>query len=118
MHSNVDLQKAKNYAFLLFKFRPRSEREIIFRLKEKEFPADVIKKTISFLKKEKLLQEEEGSCEGDIARKIVQEKLKELTDLPLPKAQKKIFEYLLTRGFSEDVASEVILKSRSGLESD
>jgi regulatory protein len=42
--------KAKNYAFLLLKFRLRSERELYSRLKKKDFPESIIRKTISFLK--------------------------------------------------------------------
>ena len=44
------LQKAKNYAFLLLKFRPRSEKEIGERLKRKKFDTEVIRETILFLK--------------------------------------------------------------------
>lgn len=42
--------KAKNYAFLLLKFRPRSEKEIFERLKKKRFNLEIIQKTLSFLK--------------------------------------------------------------------
>lgn len=44
------LQKAKNYAFLLLKFRPRSEKEIGERLKRKKFDPEVIREAIIFLK--------------------------------------------------------------------
>jgi len=44
------LQKAKDYAFLLLKFRPRSEKEISERLKRKKFDTEVIRETLSFLK--------------------------------------------------------------------
>ena len=44
------LQKAKDYAFLLLKFRPRSEKEIGERLKRKKFDTEVIRETLSFLK--------------------------------------------------------------------
>jgi len=36
------LQKAKNYCFLLLKFRPRSEKEIYNRLKRKNFDEKII----------------------------------------------------------------------------
>lgn len=45
------LEKAKNYVFLLLKFRPRSEKEVISRLKRKKFEEGVIKETIAYLKK-------------------------------------------------------------------
>lgn len=39
---NETLQKAKNYCFLLLKFRPRSEKEIYNSLKRKKFDEEVI----------------------------------------------------------------------------
>lgn len=44
------LEKAKNYAFLLLKFRPRSEKEIAGRLKIKKFDPAIIRETLVFLK--------------------------------------------------------------------
>ena len=43
-------QKARNYAFLLLKFRLRSEKEILQRLKKKKFDEGIIQETLSFLK--------------------------------------------------------------------
>ena len=44
------LEKARNYAFLLLKFRLRSEKELIARLKIKKFDLAIIKETVEFLK--------------------------------------------------------------------
>ena len=44
------LQKTRDYAFLLLKFRPRSENEIRQRLKKKKFNSEIIESTVSFLK--------------------------------------------------------------------
>ena len=44
------LQKAREYAFLLLKFRQRSRKEIYERLKKKKFGEEIINETISFLK--------------------------------------------------------------------
>lgn len=44
------LQKARGYAFLLLKFRPRSENELRQRLKKKKFNSEIIESTVSFLK--------------------------------------------------------------------
>jgi regulatory protein len=52
------LQKARNYAFLLLKYRPRSEYEIRWRLKRKKFDEAVIKETISFLKEREFIADE------------------------------------------------------------
>lgn len=44
------LYQAREYAFLLLKYRPRSESEFYQRLKKKEFAEAVIKQVLSFLK--------------------------------------------------------------------
>lgn len=51
------LEKARNYAFLLLKFRTRSEKEITRRLKEKKFDEQAIKETIEFLKERKFIDD-------------------------------------------------------------
>ncbi len=51
------LQKAKDYAFLLLKFRPRSEAEICERLKKKKFDEKTIKETLSFLKEKNFIDD-------------------------------------------------------------
>ncbi len=43
------LAKARDYAFLLLKFRLRSHREIYERLKRKKFTEEIIKQTLDFL---------------------------------------------------------------------
>jgi len=50
-------EKAKNYAFLLLKFRPRSEREITWRLKKKKFDPEIISQTVAFLKEKKFIDD-------------------------------------------------------------
>jgi regulatory protein len=52
------LEKAKAYAFLLLKFRLRSEQEIRGRMKQKKFPPEAIGATIDFLKQKKFLDDE------------------------------------------------------------
>jgi len=47
------LEKARAYAFLLLKFRPRSSQEISDRLKQKKYPSSVTKETVEFLKEKK-----------------------------------------------------------------
>ena len=51
------IQKAKNYAFLLLKFRSRSEKEISQRLKKKKFEAQAINATVAFLKEKNFLDD-------------------------------------------------------------
>lgn len=44
------LEKARNYAFLLLKFRLRSEHELYERLKKRKFEEGVIREVLEFLK--------------------------------------------------------------------
>ena len=59
MKNNPDLllKKAKEYAFLLLKFRQRSEREIYERLKRKKFEEPVISATLRWLKEKKFIDD-------------------------------------------------------------
>jgi regulatory protein len=57
--SSADLfVKAKSYAFLLLKFRLRTERELASRMKQKKYPLEVISRTIDFLKDKKFIDDE------------------------------------------------------------
>ena len=49
--------KARDYAFFLFKFRLRSENELIQRLKLKKVPEETIKELVAFLKEKKLIDD-------------------------------------------------------------
>jgi len=54
---SLELQRAKNYAFLLLKFRLRSEKEIYQRLKKKKFPENIIQETLFFLRDKKFIDD-------------------------------------------------------------
>lgn len=144
------LQKARNYAFLLLKFRPRSEKEVYARLKKKKFNPEIIQKTLAFLKDEgfiddkyfarawvesrikrplglrRLKQElrvmgvdkeivdsqideiKKNYSEGDIVAKIAQERLNRIKGIDPQKTRRRIYTYLLRRGFSPEVVIDVI----------
>jgi regulatory protein len=145
------LQKAKNYAFLLLKFRQRSTKEIGLRLKQKQFEDPVIKETIAFLKdhafiddaafarawidsrlkkplgirriKEELRikgidnniidsninQTRRDYSEEEVVSRIAADKLKQTPKGIEPqKAKRRIFSYLLRRGFSPGVISDIL----------
>ena len=57
MKDTDQLYKAKRYAFLLLKFRPRSEKEIRDRLRGKRFSEDIIEKTVTFLREKRFLDD-------------------------------------------------------------
>jgi regulatory protein len=56
--SGGPFEKAKAYAFLLLKFRPRSEYELCSRMKQKKFQPEIISATVDFLKTKKFLDDE------------------------------------------------------------
>lgn len=50
-------EKAKNYCFLLLKFRLRSEKELYSRLEKKKFDETIIRKVLDFLKEKKFIDD-------------------------------------------------------------
>lgn len=151
MKSNPDpLEKAKNYAFLLLKFRPRSEKEIYQRLKKKKFDAGIISQTLAFLEDKSFINDNEFTrlwiesrlkrplglrrirqelslkgidkqiidrqieeikknySEEGLVIKIAREKFNRLKGIEPQKAKRRIYAYLLRRGFSPEVIIDVI----------
>ncbi len=53
----TDLSSAKAYALRLIKFRPRSEKEIVDKLKNKGYGSETIEELIAYLKKTRLLDD-------------------------------------------------------------
>jgi regulatory protein len=144
------LEKAKNYAFLLLKFRLRSENEIRQRLKKKKFDTQIIENVVSFLKEKDFINDnyfakawvesrikkplglrrlkEELKIKGidkeiieerineikknypeeEIIARIARERLKRIKDIDPQKAKKRIYAYLLRRGFSPDIILDVV----------
>ncbi|MCX5699979.1 MAG: regulatory protein RecX [Candidatus Omnitrophica bacterium] len=52
-----DFEKAKNYAFLLLKFRLRSVNELVERLKRKGFTEERSREVVSFLEEKKFVDD-------------------------------------------------------------
>lgn len=148
---NTDsLQKAKNYAFLLLKFRLRSEKEIYARLKKKKFDDRIIKETLLFLKDKgfindnyfakawiesrikrplglRRIKEElrlkgidkdiidsqlgeilKGYSEEEIVAEITKKKFDKLKGVEPQKAKRRLYAYLLHRGFSPEIVIDVL----------
>jgi len=55
--NSTQFEKAKAYAFLLLKFRLRSENELYGRLKKKKFDEAVARKTVAFLKEKEFIDD-------------------------------------------------------------
>jgi regulatory protein len=143
-------EKAKNYAFLLLKYRLRSEGEIRLRLKKKKFQGQVIEEAIAFLKNRRFIDDSVfakawiesrikrplGMCrieqelkskgvaketiacelsrvkknyaEEDTVKEIAQARFKDLRNIEPMQAKRRLYAYLLRRGFSPDVVYDVI----------
>jgi regulatory protein len=54
-----EYRKALNYSFLLLKYRPRSTKELVSRLKRKKFAASLIEKVVAYLLEHRYLDDEE-----------------------------------------------------------
>ena len=146
------LQKARGYAFLLLKFRPRSENELRQRLKKKKFNSEIIESTVSFLKDKGFIDDNyfaktwiesrikkplgirrlkaELSIKGinkeiidtqineikksypeeDIVGGIARDRLNKLKGIDSQKARKRVYAYLLRRGFSPETVIDVLNK--------
>jgi regulatory protein len=150
-NKNIDaLKPAKNYAFLLLKFRPRSEKELYQRLEKKKFDEKIIKETLEFLKDKNFIDDSnfaktwiesrlkkplgvhrirqelnlkgidrqiidtqleealKGYCEEEIVRQIAKNKFRKLKTIEPLKAKRRIYAYLLRRGFSMQAVADAI----------
>ena len=88
---NTNLEKAKEYVFLLFKFRPRTEREIFARLKKKNFSDDIIGQTIFFLKEKGFIND------SDFAKIWIDSRIKK------PLGLRRIKQELQLKGIDKEI---------------
>ncbi|MCX5712549.1 MAG: regulatory protein RecX [Candidatus Omnitrophica bacterium] len=145
-----ELLKAKNYAFLLLKYRLRSTEEIRDRLKRKKFSAQAIEATIKDLSASRFLDDEafakawieyrlnnkigirrlrvelgtfgipketvsrqlesikDDYNEEEIIQRVIKQKVRKLASPVDLTAKRRIYAYLLRRGFSPEVVSDNI----------
>lgn len=150
--SQKGVRQAREYAFLLLKFRIRSEKEIYDRLKKNNFDEAVIKTAIEFLKKKKFINDvdfarqwissrmkrlagprklwqelkakgigeeiiraqldaiQEQYPEEKIIEEVVKAKFESLRGIDPETAKRRIWSYLIRRGFSAQISDEVINK--------
>jgi len=143
--SSAIFEKAKNYAFLLLKFRLRSENELIERLKRKNFSEELSREVVNFLKEKRfvddnlfarawinsrlkrpfglrrirselkakgvgkeVVEEEIGNvsdnyAEEDIVVDLIKQKLSKLKGIEPIVAKRRIYGYLIRRGFSPEI---------------
>jgi regulatory protein len=106
-NKNLDfLEKAKDYAFLLLKFRLRSEKEIRERLRRKKFDVDTTRKTISFLK-------ERGFIDDNIFARIWFE-----SRIKRPLGLKRLRQELKIKGINEDIIDTQIQEVKKNYSED
>ncbi len=145
-----DKLKARAYAFLLLKYRQRSEKEIFDRLKRKKFPEELIRQTLDFLREKKFIddnnfarawirerlaksigprrliqelkikgidkqviesnlsQAQEYYSEAETIRSLAGRRFNSLKDLDPQTAKRRVYAYLLRRGFSPDAVIDTI----------
>ncbi len=96
------LKDAREYAFLLLKFRQRSAQEIRQRLKKKKFTPQAIEETVSFLKEKKFIDD------LSFARAWVAERLKK------PFGLRRIKLELSQKGISAPVIEESLMQAKDG----
>ena len=147
--AKVALAKAKSTVFRLFKFRPRSEREIINKLKGKKLPNDTIATAIEHFKKidyindrrfaqmwavsrltrnginrirlelkqkgiaEEIIQETIGNIPEDYSEietvlTVAKKQLRKYERLDPDKQKRRLYEYLLRRGFRQNTAQKAL----------
>ncbi len=146
--SKEEIREAKDYAFKLLSYRPRSIKEIEDRLKKKDYSSRVISEVIKSLKRLKLLDDKEfvrmwlesriktrplgryrlyqeliqkgidrdlieetlgNYKEGELARELVQKKLKgSYRNLDNLTKERRLYGLLKRRGFSSDTIQEVL----------
>jgi regulatory protein len=145
-------QLARAYAFLLLKFRLRSENELKARLKQKGFSEELSQDTVNFLKdkefiddcvfargwvasrlrrpfglrkiRQELVQKglakeiidhslakvKEHYNESQIVSQLAQQIFSKLKGIEPFKAKARVYGYLIRRGFSPDIVSDVFNK--------
>ena len=143
-------QAARAYAFLLLKFRLRSECELKARLRQKGFSEELSQDTVNFLKEKEFIDDrvfargwvaarlrrpfglrkirqelvykglseeviddslvklKEHYNESQIVSQLAQQRLSRLKSIEPLKAKARVYGYLMRRGFSPEVVSDVV----------
>ncbi|MDD5043933.1 MAG: regulatory protein RecX [Candidatus Omnitrophica bacterium] len=91
-----ELQKALSYAFLLLKYRLRSEAEMRSRLKKKKLPDDIIEAAVGFLKDKDFINDR------NFARLWLESRIRRSSGL------RKIRQELKLKGIREELIKETV----------
>jgi regulatory protein len=93
-------EKAREYAFLLLKFRLRSEKELAGRLKQKGFSKELCQQTVNFLKDKQFIDDRV------FAKGWVSSRLKR------PFGLKKIKQELVQKGLGKEIIEETFAQAK------
>jgi len=115
-----DQESAREYAFLLLKYRQRSVEELKLRLKNKKFSETVIKGTVNFLKEKRFLDDAQFSrawISSRLKRPYGLRRIKQ--ELRLKGVDREIIETQagnLSRDYSEpDIVEEIVIRKADNL---
>lgn len=101
-NSKESVQKARDYAFYLLKFRLRSEKEIYERLRKKKFDQTVIKEVLVFLKERNFLDD------NLFAKSWIESRLKK------PFGFRRLTQELKLKGIEKEIIDNRIEDARKG----
>lgn len=97
-----NIEKARGYAFLLLKFRLRSEAELFSRLKQKGFSEELSQSTISFLKAKKFIDDRIFAKGWVVSR------------LKRPFGLRRIKQELLAKGLDKEIIDGTLSEAKNG----
>ena len=101
-NSKESVQKARDYAFLLLKFRLRSEKELYERLRKKKFDQGVIKEVLAFLKERKFIDD------NLFAKSWIESRLKK------PFGLRRLTQELKLKGIEKEIIDNRIQEAKEG----
>lgn len=93
------LEKAKEYAFFLLKFRLRSEHELISRLRQKGFTEEACRETVNFLRDRRFI-DDRVFAKGWVASRLKR-----------PFGLKRIKGELLQKGLAKEIIEEAFTQA-------
>ena len=98
--SHSSPEKAREYAFLLLKFRLRSEKELVQRLKQKGFPEELCQAMVDFLKDKQFI-DDHVFAKGWVASRLKK-----------PFGLRRIKLELVQKGLGKEVIEEAFVQAK------
>jgi len=99
-------EKAKEYAFLLLKFRLRSEKELAQRLKQKGFSEELCQETVNFLKDKQFI-DDRVFAKGWVASRLKR-----------PFGLRRIKQELIQKGLDKEIITKTLAQAKEDFDED